>query len=49
VFGLRSLRVRRLSSLLETGGPSNTGDVALYTKTRQMSPPLNVAKALAET
>jgi hypothetical protein len=36
-------------SLLETGGPNNTGDVALYTKTRQMSSPLNVAKALAET
>ena len=35
--------------LLETGGPNNTKDVALYTKTKQMSPPLNVAKALAET
>jgi hypothetical protein len=36
-------------TLLETGGPNNIGNVALYTKTRQMSPPLNVAKALAET
>jgi hypothetical protein len=26
--------------LLETGGPNNSADVALYTKTRQMSPPI---------
>jgi hypothetical protein len=31
------------------GGPNNNTNVALYTKTRQKSPPLNAAKALAET
>jgi hypothetical protein len=36
-------------SLLEIGGPNNSANVTFYTKTRQMSPPLNVAKALAET
>jgi hypothetical protein len=35
--------------LLETGDSSNSADVALYTKTRQMSPPLNTTKALVET
>jgi hypothetical protein len=36
------------ATLLETGGPNNSADVVLYTKTRQMSPPLNAAKALVE-
>jgi hypothetical protein len=35
-------------SLLETRGPNNIGDVALYTKTSRLSPPLNVSKALAK-
>jgi hypothetical protein len=34
---------------LETGGPNHSKDIALYTKMRQMSPPLNAAKALEKT
>jgi hypothetical protein len=38
-----------MEPLLEKGGSNNTGDVALYTETREISLPLNVAKTLAET
>lgn len=50
VYGLSRVNDQCVTTrnILETGGPNKSADIALYTKTRQMTPPLNAAKAVAE-